>query len=199
MYVRLDQPNTALEALSAALGSNPGNTSLLIAVARLHDGLGDMDAGVQVYKDVLFHDSSNVEAIACLGSYHFYSDQPEVALRYYRRLLQMGVTSCQLWNNLGLCTFYASHYDLTLSCFERALATAEEDGESADVWYNLGQLAVGIGDANLGYQAFKVAAALDPDHAEALNNLGVLEARRGADAQVRIGFRAPRQQTRRRR
>ena len=39
---------------------------------------------------VLQLDSSNVEAIACLGSFHFYTDQPEIGLRYFRRLLQMG-------------------------------------------------------------------------------------------------------------
>lgn len=39
---------------------------------------------------VLALDASNVEAIACLAADHFYSDQPELALRYYRRLLQVG-------------------------------------------------------------------------------------------------------------
>lgn len=38
---------------------------------------------------VLLLDASNVEAIACLAADHFYSDQPELALRYYRRLLQV--------------------------------------------------------------------------------------------------------------
>ena len=39
---------------------------------------------------VLQFDASNIEAIACLGSYHFYSDQPEVSMMYLRRILQMG-------------------------------------------------------------------------------------------------------------
>ena len=41
------------------------------------------------------------EAISCLASHHFYTDQPEIALRFYRRLLQMGVNNTELWNNLG--------------------------------------------------------------------------------------------------
>lgn len=79
---------------------------------------------------VLGFDASNVEAIACLAAHNFYTDQPEVracrvvlwegcsftvpccvlqlALRFYRRLLQMGVTNAELWNNLGLCCFYSS-------------------------------------------------------------------------------------------
>ena len=34
---------------------------------------------------------------------------------------------------MGLCCFYAGQYDLTLSCFERALMLADDDN-MADVW-----------------------------------------------------------------
>ena len=30
-----------------------------------------------------------LQAIACIGMNHFYSDQPELSLRFYRRLLQV--------------------------------------------------------------------------------------------------------------
>lgn len=42
-----------------------------------------------VHVQVLAFDASNVEAIACLGAHYFYSDQPEIAIRFYRRLLQV--------------------------------------------------------------------------------------------------------------
>lgn len=54
----------------------------------------------------------------------------------------MGVYNCQLFNNLGLCCFYAQQYDMTLTSFERALSLAENEEEVADVWYNLGHVAV---------------------------------------------------------
>lgn len=54
----------------------------------------------------------------------------------------MGVYNCQLFNNLGLCCFYAQQYDMTLTSFERALSLAENEEEAADVWYNLGHIAV---------------------------------------------------------
>lgn len=54
----------------------------------------------------------------------------------------MGVYNCQLYNNLGLCCFYAQQYDMTLSSFERALALVDNDEEQADVWYNIGHVAV---------------------------------------------------------
>ena len=74
-----------------------------------------------------------MEGIACIGMNHFYSDQPELSLRFYRRLLQMGVNNAELFNNLGLCCFYAQQYDMTLACMERALSLATDDTE-ADVW-----------------------------------------------------------------
>ena len=63
---------------------------LHLGSARIYDALNEMDKGVKLYKQVLVWDAANVEAIACLASHHFYTDQPEIALRFYRRLLQMG-------------------------------------------------------------------------------------------------------------
>lgn len=51
----------------------------------------------------------------------------------------MGVSNAEIWTNLGLCCFYAAQHDLTLACFERALALAD-DGAASDVWYNLGHV-----------------------------------------------------------
>lgn len=45
---------------------------------------------ILIWVQILHFDAGNVEAIACLGSYHFYSDQPEVAMIYFRRILQLG-------------------------------------------------------------------------------------------------------------
>lgn len=53
----------------------------------------------------------------------------------------MGIYNCEIFNNLGLCCFYAQQYDMTLTCFERALSLATDQG-IADVWYNLGHIAL---------------------------------------------------------
>lgn len=187
IYLRLDQPNTALDNYQKALEQHEGDTALLLGHARVYDALNDLDKGVSFYKQVLKYDSSNAEAMACLASHHFYSDQPEIALRFYRRLLQMGINNTEIWNNLGLGCFYASQYDMTLSCFQRALAMASDDN-MADVWYNIGQVAIGIGDLNLAYQAFKIAISVDANHAESFNNLGILELRKGHIDQAASNF-----------
>lgn len=53
----------------------------------------------------------------------------------------MGVYNSELFTNLGLCCFYAQQYDMTLNCFERALALASDEN-MADVWYNIGHVAL---------------------------------------------------------
>ena len=187
IYIRLDQPASAVAVYKKGAEAFPGETAMLLGQARICDALNEMAAGVALYKKTLHWDASNVEAIACLASHHFYTDQPEIALRFYRRLLQMGVNNTELWNNLGLCCFYASQYDMTLSCFERALALAGDEN-MADVWYNIGQVAIGIGDLGLAYQSFKIAVSVDSNHAESFNNLGVLELRKGNVESAKSNF-----------
>ena len=54
----------------------------------------------------------------------------------------MGVYNAELFNNLGLCCFYGQQYDMTLTCFERALSLADDDLVLADVWFNIGHVAL---------------------------------------------------------
>ena len=121
----------------------------------------------QLVKDVLL-----IRFQSFIGMEHFYADQPELSLRFYRRLLQMGVHNAELYNNLGLCCFYAQQYDMALTCMERALSLAEETETVADVWFNLGHIGINLGDTNLAYQCFSLTLSSNHSHAEAFNNLG---------------------------
>ena len=67
---------------------------------------------------VLWYDAGNVEAIACLGSYHFYSDQPEIAMNYYRRILQMG-KQIQVQVGSVLCLDFRGRFvETPLACLQ---------------------------------------------------------------------------------
>eukprot|EP00762_Andalucia_godoyi_P002004 ANDGO_02624.mRNA.1 Tetratricopeptide repeat protein 8 len=190
-YMKLDQPRAAIDIYKRGFEVHSGDVHLLIGQARVHDLVGEGGDSVRLYRRVLDLDPSNVEALACLAAHYFYTDAPEVAIRMYQRLLLMGVCAPELWNNLGLSCFYGSQYDIAISCLERALqVAAEKDDPSAesDTWYNVGVVAVGIGDLTLAYQAFKVALVSDPGNAEALTNLGVLELRRGNSDAARSCF-----------
>ena len=47
---------------------------MIIGIARIHDMLNDPKKAFLMYKSVLTFDNNNVEAIASIASYHFYTD-----------------------------------------------------------------------------------------------------------------------------
>ena len=53
-------------------------------MARLYEGLNNTALSIKYYKIVVQEDASDTESIASIGMYHFYNDQPEIALRFYR-------------------------------------------------------------------------------------------------------------------
>jgi tetratricopeptide repeat protein 8 len=188
VMMKLDQPLALIDLFQKGAEANPASTHLVIGSARLHDMLQNSERSLEYYRAALDMDGGHVEGLACLAAHYFHNDQPEIALRMYRRLLQMGVQTFELYNNLGLCLFYASQYDGALAYLGKALGAARNDGEASEVWYNISHAAVSLGDILMAYQALKVCISLNPKHSEALNNLGVLEMREERLEQARGDF-----------
>lgn len=53
MYIRIDQPQTALEQYSQAACRQEGQIDLLLGQARVYDALNDLEQGVKLYKQVM--------------------------------------------------------------------------------------------------------------------------------------------------
>jgi len=72
-----------------------------------YQGLNETTKAVALYKAALHQDNTCVEAIACIATHYFYSDQPEIALKFYRYVcnLELSLASvevyliviCQCW------------------------------------------------------------------------------------------------------
>lgn len=184
-HIKEDQPNYAIDKLKTAINLFPYDESLKISLARIYELTGDSAEVVNRYKEVLITNPCNIEAISSISAFNFYSDRPEVSLRFFRRLLQLGVMGIEIWNNLGLACYYAGQYDIAMKCFER---TFEISDNSGDVWYNLSIVAVGMGDLATAIYALKLAVNVDPSNGEAHTNLGVLEMRKGNLVEARACF-----------
>jgi tetratricopeptide repeat protein 8 len=187
VYLKMEQPVKALDVLSKAANDNSGEPYFLIYQARIQEMLNDFDASVALYKNILNLDNCNFESIACIGSHHFYSDHPEIAIKFYKRLHDLGINNPEVWNNIGLCAYYSGLYDICLSSFERALISADDE-TSAEIWYNISHIAIGIGDLPLAYQSLKIAITYNGDHYESFNNLGVLEIKKSNLEQAKSNF-----------
>ncbi|KAI6228712.1 hypothetical protein M3Y99_01198200 [Aphelenchoides fujianensis] len=187
VYIRLDQPLSAIDYYKAGLEIFPGDVTLLTGLARIYEQLGELTKSIDFYKQVMVFDAGNVEAIACMGNHFFYSDQPELAVKFYRRILQIGVTSPELYLNLGLCCFYCQQLDLALGCIEQSHAVANEEIH-ADLWFNTAHIAFANGDIPMAERCLRIALASNPDHAESLCNLGIIKMRGGHLDQARNMF-----------
>lgn len=81
---RLDQPLSATEICKSGLEVFNNDVAIMTELARLYESINDTNTSVKYYRNIVVEDAMNSEAIACIGMYHFYNNQPELALRYYR-------------------------------------------------------------------------------------------------------------------
>uniref|UniRef100_A0A183CE91 TPR_REGION domain-containing protein n=1 Tax=Globodera pallida TaxID=36090 RepID=A0A183CE91_GLOPA len=140
----------------------------------LSTDIGDTEQSVAYYKLLLKQEANNVEGIACLGAHFFYEGRPEIAMKFYRRILQMGVNSAELYVNLAVCCFYCQQFDLACGCLQQAHAFADQQMQ-ADLWYNTAHFAMARCDLKMAERCLQLALASDADHAESLVNLGILK------------------------
>ncbi|KRZ74911.1 Tetratricopeptide repeat protein 8, partial [Trichinella papuae] len=174
VYCAIDQPLKAIESLRQTLTQFPDEISLLKALGRIYENLNDFHQSEICFKQVLKKESVDVESIACLATHYFYNDRPELAQRFFRRLLQMGVMTTETLLNIGLCCFNAQQFDLAIDCLQQAITLAEDE-QAADVWYNVGKIALATGDIYWARQCYSLCLAYSSDYAEAWCDLGILE------------------------
>ncbi|CAH8473782.1 unnamed protein product [Schistosoma bovis] len=164
--IQLDQPGRALGIYDKGLERFPHDIDLLTGKARIYQKLSNASQSVALYKEITQIDDMNVESLASIAMHYFYEDEPEVSLKYYRRILQYGYESTELYNNLGLCTFYTQQYDLCLSFFNQAIALSDTTN-LADIYYNLGHIAI-------AKELYKTSCQLTFDLFEPHHNLAFL-------------------------
>eukprot|EP00768_Dysnectes_brevis_P007798 gnl/Dysnectes_brevis/6734_a10673_200.p1 GENE.gnl/Dysnectes_brevis/6734_a10673_200~~gnl/Dysnectes_brevis/6734_a10673_200.p1 ORF type:complete len:490 (-),score=119.46 gnl/Dysnectes_brevis/6734_a10673_200:38-1507(-) len=184
--LRRDQPNAALDVAAEAMALFPALADFPLLCGRVAEMSGRPDRAAHYFSEVLKLDPSCTEALACLAAHSLYQDAP-TSLRLYRRLLLMDPTDPALWGNLACCLLRAQKHGPALGCLERALsclrAAGLPEGERAviesDLWFNMSCVFGELSDMRTARQCLELCLAHQPDHGEALTNLGVLSASTG--------------------
>lgn len=188
VYYKLDLPNNIKELLEASIKTHPNDVNLLISLARIFESMGNYEESIITYGKVLKLDQSNIEAMSTIASSQFYEDKPEASLKLYRRILQCGIKSAELWSNIALCCFYSNQYEFVFPAFQNALQLSKES-DTADIWFNISVVLIGLGQEGLAYQSLKIGLSLNNNHSESYNNIGVLEIRKGELESGRSNYR----------
>lgn len=84
VYVQTDQPLAAIDVLNKGLQKYPDEISLLTQQGRILELLGNIQSSVRMYRHITQHEPINSEALSNIAIHHFYGNQPEMALLYYR-------------------------------------------------------------------------------------------------------------------
>ncbi|CAG9135281.1 unnamed protein product [Plutella xylostella] len=176
MYVELNQPLSALEVCKQGLTIFHDDTALTLEQARIHDEMDNSALAVQDYRRVALEDPTNMEATAYIALFNFYNDQPEIALRYYRRLLATCSPGAEIYNNLGLCCLHCNQWDLTLPCFRQALYFSTNPTIRADVWFNISHVALSTGDLQLARRCLQLSLVMSSEHESARKALRAIDA-----------------------
>ena len=188
IYVKLDQPSNTIEILKKAMKDFKYESEFHVSLGRVYEMLNESEKSFTHYKLALAKENNNMEAVACIANHFYYEDSPEVSLRFYQRLIELGINNAEIWNNMALCLFTNSQYDLFMPCVERALKNADETTYS-DIWYNIAQIALGLGEPETVLRALRLSLSHDGTNAEALNNLGIVELKRGNVESALYNFR----------
>ena len=174
--LRNDQPLSAVELMKTCAETFPYDPYAKVTIGQIYERVGESSKALEFYKKALVIDPSCKDALASLATHHFYGEQPEIALTFFKRIMQHWGDSSELWNNIALAAFYSGQIDIAFYAFENALEQAD-DSQKAEIYYNLSHSAIYLADYELATQSLKLCIAYEPTHAEAINNLGVLFAK----------------------
>ena len=152
IYKRLDQPLAARQALKVGIENNPDNLLLMANFARLEEARGSFDEAEKIFDKMLSIDPINQEALCVLAASKYYKDEPMACLSLYRRALQTGHACAALYNNLALASIATGQVDLGFRCFTKALQESTSDDELEQIWYNIGNTCIFIGEFQLAQQ-----------------------------------------------
>lgn len=90
----------------------------------------------------------------------------------------MGIHTAEIFNNIALCCLYTQQFEMIFSCVDNALTLAKKD-VVADVWYNLGHIAMVIGKLDMACVCWQISMSINKKHSGACNNLGVVAMMQG--------------------
>ncbi len=167
IHLAAGDDNQAARAFTRALAKNPKHRQSRIARAEAQRRLGNGKKARADYEKALAQDPEDAETSARLASLLREAKQYEDALDRLRETLRVVGGSAKVYVELGLIYMAQGRTELAELVFRKA---AELDAEEPSVYNAVALLALDRGDAQLAFDRFDHATALDPDYLAARYN-----------------------------
>jgi tetratricopeptide (TPR) repeat protein len=148
-----------------AAAREPGNTRILLRLAKVAVEVGDLDRAREYSEELIKRDSYGVEARIILAEVEYRLGNKEAALRVLTELHSIDdVSQFQVLKFLAKVYFELKRSDDARSALEEATTFPEAD---FSVFYELGLLYAQAGYSEKAVEAFGKAVAMNPDFSNA--------------------------------
>jgi tetratricopeptide (TPR) repeat protein len=159
----------ALQTIRAAASETPRGPDALYAAAVALWRERRRDEAIELIDEALRRRPDFADAL-CMGGYMLSEcGQPQSAMRFYRRALELDDSLVVGHVNLGKLLFAAEQFTEALACFEAASILAPRD---PDAWCSRAGTLRELGRLEESVEAAKRALELRPDFPESAINLG---------------------------
>ncbi len=128
-YVKLGQPEKALEEFHAALALDPNHVDALRWVAMLYTSQGRLDEAVAIYERLLEVQPDERFVISTLADLYVLQGELSQSVTLYQRLIATQGSSSQRHFNLGVLLGRLGHFDEALIELSRAIEASPDSLE----------------------------------------------------------------------
>ncbi|OWK41909.1 tetratricopeptide repeat protein [Fimbriiglobus ruber] len=147
---------------------NAAQIEELFTRARKHQFTNDLSEAVQCYRRLIEMAPDHIDALCQLGIIFLKLERAADAEEYLRRFLRLRPQSVDGLSNLGVALAQQGNYDEAIACFRKAADLRPR----ADAFNNLGNAYRDACLYDAAETSLRQALRLNPDHADALYNLG---------------------------
>ena len=164
---------SAEEALLIAtklLENWPSSVSILDVMATANQKLGNLDAYVAIYDQILKLKPDDDVAYNNMGIVLAEQDKLEEAVEAFSKALSINSSNAETYNNLGNALQKQGQFEEAVEAYKKSVSI---NPDNAETYNNMGTAIKEQGELAEAIEVYKKAIAIKPDYAEAYNFIGV--------------------------
>ena len=169
IHSKLEEKKKAAENFEKAHSLKPDWQDALYNLGKVLDSDDRIFEASTAYEKLLSINPNHGKALNNLGTIKLKNNNPQEAVFYFEQAARHLDPPTLTLNNLGKAYQALKQNDMALEAYCRA---CELDPDSAEAWFNMGQLQTVSGQLNDAVFSFSNAILHRPDMGEAHNNIG---------------------------
>ena len=171
-----NQRPAAIDDFKHALTTDPRMHEAYSRIGRLYLEAGDYTQAATYLTKSLDLVPFQSGAVRNLADCYLFRNQPDPAIHWYQKVIQMGDADAKLYHNLGNALFLRQDYKAAVQQYQKSL---QLQPSNAEVYYNLGNAFVRLNEDRKAVATYEQAIRLNTDQPDYFNNLALVRRKMG--------------------